>query len=64
MKTLKAEEVNGKKYLDIEDARGRVGAFIDDVYNARRIHSAIGCMAPTAFEKALRQANEPETVLT
>ena len=29
MKTLKAEEVNGKAYKPIEEARGNIGIFID-----------------------------------
>src|SRR5271154_7580718 len=38
MGTLKAEEVDGKAYRSREDAEGRIAAFIDDVYNARRLH--------------------------
>jgi len=62
MKTLKAEEVNGKKYISIEDVQSRVAEFIDDIYNARRIHSAIGYQAPIAFEQAFRQAQDRQTV--
>jgi putative transposase len=61
MKTLKAEEVNGKKYLSIDDARSRIGAFIDDVYNTRRLHSAIGYKPPIEFETDFRQAQTRET---
>ncbi len=32
MKTLKAEEADGTAYADLEDARARIGAFIEDVY--------------------------------
>jgi len=46
MKTLKAEEVNGKAYQSLEDAKGKLGAFIDHVYNARRLHSSIGYKPP------------------
>ena len=31
MKTLKAEEVNGKAYKPIEEARGNIGIFIDQI---------------------------------
>jgi putative transposase len=55
MKTLKAEEVNGKTYLNLEDARRRISAFIDDVYNADRLHSALGYKSPIAFEDDLRK---------
>ena len=54
MKTLKAEEVNGKTYLNLEDARRRISAFIDDIYNADRLHSALGYKSPIAFEDDLR----------
>ena len=33
MKTLKAEEVNARTYADLDDARRKIGAFIEDVYN-------------------------------
>jgi transposase InsO family protein len=55
MKTLKAEEVDGKTYLNLEDARRRISAFIDDVYNADRLHSALGYKSPIAFEDDLRK---------
>jgi transposase InsO family protein len=53
MKTLKAEEVNGQIYLDLEDAQRRIGAFIETVYNAKRLHSALGYKPPDEFEAAL-----------
>lgn len=61
MKTLKAEEVDGKKYLCLDDARSRIGAFIDDVYNARRLHSAIGYKPPIEFENEFRHVRNSET---
>ncbi len=42
MKTLKKEEVNGKAYTDLEDAQDQIGAFIETVYNPKRLHSALG----------------------
>jgi putative transposase len=59
MKTLKAEEVDGRAYANLEDARRRIGAFIEDVYNADRLHSALGYKSPVAFENELRKT-EPE----
>lgn len=41
MKTLKQEEVNARTYANIDDARRQTGAFIETVYNARRLHSAL-----------------------
>ena len=54
MKTLKTEEVNGKAYANIEDARRQIGAFIDTVYNRQRLHSALDYKPPVEFEAELR----------
>jgi transposase InsO family protein len=50
MKTLKSEEVHGNAYATLEDARREIGAFIAIVYNARRLHSALGYKSPIQFE--------------
>ncbi|HME83235.1 MAG TPA: IS3 family transposase [Roseiarcus sp.] len=55
MKTLKAEEVDGRTYATLEDARRNIRAFIDDVYNADRLHSALGYASPVAFETEIRK---------
>ena len=57
MKTLKTEEVYAKTYLDLADARRQIGAFIDTVYNEKRLHSALGYKPPVEFEAELRQDN-------
>jgi len=54
MKTLKAEEVNGKVYATLKDARRDIGRFIDTVYNTQRLHSALGYKPPVEFEAELR----------
>ena len=68
MKTLKAEEADGTAYADLKDARGRIGAFIEDVYNADRLHSALGYKSPVAFEAAIRNTadrnQQPLTALS
>jgi putative transposase len=56
MKTLKAEEADGKAYLDLDDARRQIGAFIEEIYNADRLHSALGYASPIAFEKDFKEA--------
>ena len=52
MRTLKEEEVNGADYHDLEDARSRIGEFLDQVYNRQRLHSALRYLTPEEFEQA------------
>jgi putative transposase len=59
MKTLKAEEADGQSYANLQDARRRIGAFIEDIYNADRLHSALGYKSPVAFEEAFRNNAKP-----
>lgn len=49
-KTLKTEEVYLFEYETIGEARMRIGEFIEDVYNQKRLHSALGYMPPSEFE--------------
>jgi transposase InsO family protein len=53
MKTLKAEEVNGKAYATLEQARRDIARFIETVYNTQRLHSALGYKPPVEFEAEL-----------
>jgi putative transposase len=50
MKTLKLEEVDGRVYRDLADARAAIGQFIDTVYNRQRLHSALDYLSPEEFE--------------
>ena len=52
IRTLKSEEIDGTRYRDHRDAAGHIGAFIDQVYNRQRLHSALGYQTPVAFEAA------------
>jgi putative transposase len=52
MRTLKQEEVYGTEYLDLEDARSRIGDFLEQVYNRQRLHSALRYLTPEEFEQA------------
>ena len=60
MKTLKAEEVNGKAYATLDHARRDIGRFIDTVYNSQRLHSALGYKPPAEFEAELSHHNNPQ----
>jgi putative transposase len=62
MKTLKAEEVDGKVYANLENARRDISAFIGDVYNADRLHSALGYKSPIAFEEELRKTEAANSI--
>jgi putative transposase len=50
IKTLKCEEVYLRQYRDAQDARASIGHFIEEVYNRKRLHSALGYQSPEAFE--------------
>ena len=50
MKTLKAEEVDAADYRDLDDAKHRIGQFIEEVYNRQRLHSALRYQSPIEFE--------------
>jgi putative transposase len=62
MKTLKSEEADGRDYVDLDDARARLGAFIAEVYNADRLHSALGYKSPVAFEDNFYKTQDLKTV--
>ena len=70
MKTLKQEEVDGSAYRDAADARARIGAFIEEVYNRQRLHSALAYRPPVEYEESLppvgaaRERPQPALVAT
>jgi putative transposase len=51
MKTLKYEEVYRMEYRDLSDAAQSIGHFIEQVYNEKRLHSALRYHTPAEFEK-------------
>jgi transposase InsO family protein len=59
IKTLKSEEVHLWEYRTMEDAQRRIPYFIEDVYNHKRLHSAIGYCPPSEFEALLKSTPNP-----
>lgn len=58
MKTLKAEEVYRSDYRNLADARSRISDFLDQIYNQKRLHSALGYRPPVEFERMLLPAQD------
>ena len=52
MRTIKEEEVALTEYRNFADAYAQIGRFLDDVYQRKRIHSALGYLTPAEFEAA------------
>ena len=50
IRTIKEEEVYLNEYDNFVDAYQRIGHFIEDVYQTKRIHSALGYLTPAEFE--------------
>ena len=53
MRTLKYEEVYLNDYETLAEVLASVQHFIEDVYNRKRLHSAIGYLPPVEFEASL-----------
>jgi Integrase core domain len=59
MRTLKEEEVDLSEYRDFYEARQQIGHFIEDVYNRKRIHSALGYLTPLESELVSELSSGP-----
>jgi putative transposase len=55
MKTLKVEDVYVAGYDSFADVAERLPRFIEQVYNAKRLHSALGYHSPEDYETQLAQ---------
>jgi hypothetical protein len=51
MRTLKEEEIHENTYRNLQDARKRIGQFIEQAYNRKRLHSALRYLTPEEFEQ-------------
>lgn len=49
-RTLKMEEVYLQEYRTFDEAEASIGGFIGEVYNQKRLHSALGYRPPAEFE--------------
>jgi putative transposase len=58
MKTLKYEEVYMTEYDNLADARRQIGHFLEEVYNQKRLHSALGYLPPAEFERQIAERNQ------
>jgi putative transposase len=58
MKTLKQEEVDGKAWRTIQEARNDIARFLETTYNRQRLHSALGYRPPVEFEAELTNAHK------
>ena len=52
--TLKREEIYANEYQDLEDLRSHLHEFIEQYYNRKRLHSALGYRSPDDFERWAR----------
>lgn len=53
IKTLKYEEVYRQEYRDLAEARASIQRFLEQVYNEKRLHSALDYLPPVEFEESL-----------
>ena len=50
MKTLKVEAVYLNEYKTYEDFTADLPGFIEDKYDAKRLHSSLGYLSPVEYE--------------
>jgi putative transposase len=57
-KTLKYEEVHLANYETYDDVVQRIPHFIEEVYNSKRLHSALGYLPPVEYEMAIQSTTK------
>jgi len=60
MKTLKYEQVYREDYEDLREAHASIQRFLEQVYNEKRLHSALSYLPPAEFERALVAKEKPK----
>jgi putative transposase len=55
MKTLKKEEVYLNEYRTLEEARHKIGHFLNHIYNQTRLHSRLDYVPPEEYELQYKQ---------
>ena len=58
IKTLKREEIYANEYENLEDLRDHIEQFIEQYYNQKRLHSALGYRSPEEFEQQAKSVSE------
>jgi transposase InsO family protein len=56
IRTIKEEEVDLQEYRSFGEAQREIGRFIEEVYNRKRLHSALGYRPPSEFEEIFAAA--------
>ena len=54
IRTRKQEEIYTREYRDRADLEAHIAEFLEQYYNRRRLHSALGYRSPEQFENSLR----------
>jgi len=58
-KTLKTEEIYAYEYKTMGDVSERLPHFLEQVYNRRRLHSALGYVPPEEYERKYTRLGSP-----
>lgn len=61
-KTLKYEEVHLSNYETYDDVLEQLPHFIEEVYNKKRLHSALGFLPPEEYEMAIQQTTTADRI--
>ena len=56
---LKQEQWDGRRYRNIAEVRADLTRMIDEIYNRKRLHSALGYISPVEFEQRHATSTPP-----